>query len=280
MKPNRVLALLLLSVATSLKAAPAPGGEPLPLWDAGLLAGGLYSPDYPAAASNHWNGLALPYAYYRGQRLRADQAGLRGRFSLGERLEFSLGLGGAFPVRSRDNAEREGMPDLGYLLEAGPTIGYRLYADGDSKLRLLAQARAVFAVSGDDRGYQGLALQPELSYRRNGFLRPDLQLLAGVWARFGQDGLNRRFYEVRPADVRPDRPAYQARDGYQQSALSLGLRHRFSPDLSLFLGGQLFLTTAATNSESPLFRRNSNFTVGAALQYRLFHSKQTLADQD
>ena len=41
-----------------------------PLWEIGVVGGGGWLPDYPAADQNHLQGLVLPYAIYRGDFLR------------------------------------------------------------------------------------------------------------------------------------------------------------------------------------------------------------------
>ena len=48
-----------------------PNGAPTkPLWELGVAAGGIYSPDYPAADKNSLHGLALPNLIYRGEFFR------------------------------------------------------------------------------------------------------------------------------------------------------------------------------------------------------------------
>src|SRR5688572_20313454 len=49
------------------------------LWEVGLVAGGAYLPDYPAAGQNHSKWIAAPYLIYRGNILRADREGARAR---------------------------------------------------------------------------------------------------------------------------------------------------------------------------------------------------------
>ena len=70
-----------------------------PLWEVGVAAGGGWFPDYPAASQNHWLGIALPTFVYRGEILRSDESGLRGRFLRGERVQLDVSLGGALPAR-------------------------------------------------------------------------------------------------------------------------------------------------------------------------------------
>ena len=104
-------------------AAAAEGGQPL--FELGLVGGGGYLPDYPAADESHLRGLALPYFAYRGEIIRSDEKGLlRGRLIQTDDIEFDISLNGSFPVDSDDNDDRRGLPDLDWLGEIGPRVQF------------------------------------------------------------------------------------------------------------------------------------------------------------
>ena len=130
-------AALLLGAPGGALAQPRMGGERRPLLEAGVFGGGGWIPDYPAAGQNHLRGLALPYVLYRGEVLRSDDRGVRGRFYRKDDLEFSLSFGGALGARSRDNRAREGMPNLDYLGEVGPALRWVAWRDGTKRRAVL-----------------------------------------------------------------------------------------------------------------------------------------------
>ena len=69
MPPSSLLRLLpAMLLATSVRAEPPL--EELPLWELGVGAGALYTPDYPSSAEHHTRAIALPYVVYRGDVLR------------------------------------------------------------------------------------------------------------------------------------------------------------------------------------------------------------------
>lgn len=80
---------LLLAAAAALAAAPAmaQNGTRLPLFEAGIFGGVAWLPDYPAAAQNHLRVVPLPFLIYRGELLRSDERGLRGRILRGQDLD-------------------------------------------------------------------------------------------------------------------------------------------------------------------------------------------------
>jgi hypothetical protein len=182
---------------TSAAAAAGPpereGTEPL--WEIGLVGGGGWLPDYPAAGQNHWNGIALPYAIYRGDFLQLGERGIvRGLFVDLRHLEFDLSADAAFPVDSSDNRARERMPDLDTLFELGPRLIYKfLPRSSGRELDLSLAARAVVSTDLVNWRYQGVVINPGLTW---------LSLVAGINPLFGLDRLNRYFYQVKPRFAR------------------------------------------------------------------------------
>jgi hypothetical protein len=103
----------------------------VPLWELGLVGGGGYLPDYPAASQNHWRGIGLPYAVYRGDFLQVGERGIvRGLFLDLRQFEFDLSADASFPVNSSDNKARQGMNDLDTLFEIGPKLIYKFLPRG------------------------------------------------------------------------------------------------------------------------------------------------------
>ena len=80
------------------------------------------------------------------------------------------------------------------------------------------------------------------------------------------DGLNKYFYEVKPRDERPGRPAYQADNGYIGTELSLGATWGPWERLRLFGGVQLGYWKGSANEDSPLWREEFTVAVGGGLQ--------------
>ena len=63
-----------------------------PIWEIGVVGGGGWLPDYPAADENHLQGIVLPYVIYRGDFLRVGDGGVaRGVFVDVPWLELNVG---------------------------------------------------------------------------------------------------------------------------------------------------------------------------------------------
>jgi MipA family protein len=186
------------------------------LWEIGVVGGGGYLPDYPAADENSVQAIGLPYAVYRGPVFRlGDRGAARGILTDSETIEIDLGVDAAFPVDSDDNDAREGMADLDYLLEVGPRITWRILPRSHrDDLYLALATRAVISTDFANWRYQGITVAPSLTYWRNNLFDRDLNATVWIEPVFGFNGLNDYFYEVRPSDARPGRPAFDADDGY------------------------------------------------------------------
>ena len=161
-----------------------------------------------------------------------DRGAARGIIVDDDRIEFDVGLDAAFPVDSDDNDAREGMNDLDFLLELGPRLTYRFLPPEDrDELDLAFAVRAVLSTDFGNLRYQGLTLNPSLTYRRNDFILDDMRGVVSLSPLFGFDGLNDYFYRVSPSEARPGRPAFEADDGYIGTELSIGalLGHHGEP---------------------------------------------------
>jgi MipA family protein len=247
-----------------------------PLWEIGVVGGGGWLPDYPAASQNHWRGIGLPYAIYRGDFLQVGERGIvRGLFLDLRNLEFDLSADAAFPVDSSDNRARQGMPDLDTLFEIGPKLTYKFLPRGSGQeLDLSVATRAVMSTDIVNWRYQGFVVNPGLTWRDERFLDGDLSLVAGLNPLFGFDGLNRYFYQVNPRFARPERPAYDADDGYIGTELTLGVAWSPFERVRLFGGIVPGYYKGSANEDSPLYRDNFTIAVGGGLRVALFQSER------
>ena len=272
--------LALAFVALVVAAAPAAGeAEPgaKPLFELGLVSGGGYLPDYPAAGESRVQGLVLPYVVYRGEILRVgDEGFVRGRIVRTPRLELDISLSGSFPVESDDNDARRGMPDLDSLGEIGPRLQITLArAARDAKIDLEFPLRAVFSTDFTSAiDYRGIVFAPELAYQHENFLGGGVELKLSAGPSFASEKLMAYFYEVPPGFATADRPAFSARAGYLGTRLQLLLTKQFSDRLQSFFGLRGNFHHGSANRGSPLFRDTATFSVGFGLILSFYQSQR------
>ena len=114
-------------------------------------------------------------------------------------------------------------------------------------------------------------------YRIRPFAEHDVRLSASLSPFWGVDGLNKYFYEVKPRDERPGRPAYQADNGYIGTELSLGASWGPWERVRLFGGVQFGYWKGSANEDSPLYREDLTVAVGGGVRVMLFRSESLVA---
>ncbi len=243
--------------AQGADAAPAvpesPNPAARPLWEAGLAVVGVRGPDYPAAGSTHNRAAVVPIVIYRGERLRVDDEGVRGR--LLNTGEFELDISAAAAFNARDSPARAGMPGLDYTFELGPQAIYRRNLGGGQQLSAHLQLRGVFSTDWGSIEGRGYVVQPELRWRQRGWPLAGSQVQLSAQATWASEELQRYFYQVDPAYATSTRATYDARAGYFGAALRASWSQRLSPSMAVSLGLTLNDHHGAANRDSPLFQR-------------------------
>jgi outer membrane scaffolding protein for murein synthesis (MipA/OmpV family) len=263
----------------ALAALPAKAQQ-LPVFEAGIAGGGGFLPAYPASDQNRWRGLAVPYIIYRGNVFRADDNGLRARTSLADGIELSVSASGGVNASSDDVTARQGMPDLEWLGELGPTLRFTLWRGEDeaSPQRIVVDTpiRAVFSTDWSSVSFRGFTFAPDIAYEHMHFLSPFARLRVSAGVSFGTDRYADYFYDVAPQFARADRPAYNAQAGYVGSRLTLSYRLPLNERFSVVAGGRVENFSGAANADSPLFRNEWNFSVVAGFAFSLWRSEATV----
>jgi len=260
---------VVLALATIPWAANA---QPPSLWEVGGFAGSFSSPDYPASVERMNRSLALPYFVYRGERFRVDGDGVDARWQLAPGYELDWGVSGSFPARSTDVLVRQGMPDLGTLLEVGPRLKVKLPSPGPGlRLGLDLPLREVLEVNGGTRG-QGVVFEPTLVLDAPN-LSDGWSLTAKAGLTWGDQSMNQYFYSVAPLFATAQRPTFDAQAGLMSARASLSTTKNLSPDLRVFGYARMDYYGLGANTASPLFLQNSSPTWGLGLTWTLGRSE-------
>jgi outer membrane protein len=266
----RPLILGALALAFTLSAA-AQQGPALPLWEAGVVGGGVATPAYPGAAERSSRVLALPFLIYRGEVLRSDASGIGARLLRTDQVEFDVGFAASLPARSDAGAARAGMPDLGLLVEFGPRVKVLLANPTPAtRLKLELPLRAVMELHGGVRR-QGTTFEPRLVWDSRESGSP-WSYDATLGLVIGDRAINRYFYEVQPQYATPGRPAYRAGAGLMLVRVGLSASYKLNDDVRLFGFVRQESYAGAANRDSPLMKRSSGASIGAGFVWTLGRS--------
>jgi outer membrane protein len=276
---TRVTAAILLLTMAPLRAEETAAADRAPLWGLQLVAFGQTFPAYPSSADQNLTLLPLPVPIYRGKflRLGEDLEDLAsGRILERDRLKFSIGLSASFPEDSDELSTRTGMPDLDFLVEAGPEVKFRLRGDEDAdrELNVSLQVRATVTLDGLDIKGRGAIINPEFEYLARDILGPQTELrfrVSSVWA---SDDYMDYFYGVAPEFVTPGRSGFDARAGYLNTEFLVGLNHKFTDRLEFRGSLRLWVNKGAANDSSPLYQRDYDRGLRLALFWTAWESKR------
>jgi MipA family protein len=271
-----LVALGSLAAWPALVMAQAPSD--LPLWELGVVGGGLSQQAYPGASERVNRGLVLPYFVYRGPWLRVDRGSAGIRAINTPTIEVDIGFSGSLGSRADDVAVRRGMPDLGTLVEFGPRLKWNLTpsaAPGEGRWRAEFPLRGVFDLS-DGLAHRGLAFEPELTYERR--TRGGTAYSVGVGVVWGDRRLADTFYGVAPTYATATRPAYVAESGLIASRLSFAASRALGPDWRVFAFGRYDDVNGAANENSPLVQRRGGLSAGVGVAYTWMRSQRRASD--
>ena len=273
---SAVLSLSVFSVAYA-QTEPDVEGVQKPLWEAGLAGFGLTGPAYPGAEDDVGRALALPWFIYRGPVWRAAGGTIGARVAKNAFAEFDIGLGGALRASSEDVNVREGMPDLGFLLEFGPRAKLNLARPSqESAVRLELPLRSVFEFNSGVY-YRGLAFEPKLTYD-NRDLGRGWGFSGSVGLIYGDQTFNQYLYGVPSQYATTSRSAYTAKAGLITPRAQLTLSHKLNEDVRMFAFTRTDFAGKGVNSSSPLHLQDQGTSVGAGLIWTLGRSSQMVSD--
>lgn len=273
------ISVCLLSTGSHVHAQSEPdvGGAGRPLWEAGVAGFGLSGPAYPGASDTVNRALVLPWIIYRGPILRADGGTVGARVMKTRDVEVDIGFAGALSARSRDVAVRQGMPDLGYLIEFGPRVRFNLARpSSDSLVRFDVPLRGVFELK-DGLTYRGMAFEPRLSFDKRD-IGAGWGLVASASLNFGDRKFNEYLYGVPSQFATPVRSAYQAKSGLITPRVQLTVSRKLTEDVRFFGFTRLDFAGSGVNSDSPLHLKNSGASIGVGLVWTLGRSGERAAD--
>jgi MipA family protein len=260
-------------------AAGALHADEKPLWEFGLGAGLLVFNDYRGANTTHAYPLPLPYFVYRGDFLKADREGVRGKLLNQDRIELNLSVNATTPVRN--DSARAGMPDLRPTIELGPQLNVHLWRSADElvKLDLRVPVRAAFTVEVSPH-LVGTFVAPNISLDIAELRGEDgwkLGLLAGPL--FADRRYDSYFYTVAPQYATASRPAYDAPGGYAGAQVLAALTRRYP---KYWIGAYVRHDTLAGASfeASPLVKRTSYWSVGVGVAWMIGQSRRMVESEE
>lgn len=253
--------------------------EEKPLWEAGLGIGGLLFPDYRGSDQIRTYPVPVPYFQYRGEFLKADREGVRGRLFDREYVELSISVSATIPVSSEHNDARRGMPDLDPTFEVGPSLDLHLWKspDGFTQLDLIMPLRVPVTIDDSPKAI-GWLFSPRLNLDIENVVRSGWDFGVGVGPIFADHKYHEFFYSVAPQYANAERPAYEAHGGYSGTHVLTSLSKRF-PGYWVGAYVRYDSLSSATFADSPLVKTSGYFAGGIGIAWMIGQSKKMVTEQ-
>lgn len=260
---NRLLAFSLCALFINAHAI-ADTSSANKAWELGLGVGAVSGPDYLGSTEERSYIAPIPYVVYRGKFIQSDRDGVRGQFLQTENYEFTLSVTANISPDGDKNTLRAnlGLPALGSTIEVGPALNINLTGDSFQQGWLLnLPLRGVFAVGGDESGYIGYVIQPQLVFRERW---KSLGFTYRTSLRYASEDYHAYYYEISDELATGNFPPFQATAGYSGWSNQISLSHQFgSWRTALFLRHD-YLNSAKFIS-SPLVQTHSATRGGLAI---------------
>jgi outer membrane scaffolding protein for murein synthesis (MipA/OmpV family) len=273
-----VCSLLFSAAAAAQDVSATPdGGEAKPLWEWRIAAFARYGPSYPASKEMQVNFVPLPIPIYRGRYLRLfedSENPIRGKVFERDRIKLDLDFDITFPADSDEIDARSGMPDLDFLVQAGPELDLQFARQEflQGRWHLALQGRGAASFDGLDPSYRGLTFSAEFRYIAQVSSRDEFKFR--ITPTVATQEYMAYYYQVDPEFATPDRPEYKASGGYLGTDFTLNWSRDFTDKLSAWFGARLGVHSGARNKNSPLFTEEINPSVYAAFMYKFWESKR------
>jgi hypothetical protein len=137
-----------------------------PQWEAGVGATVLRFADYRGSDEFKSYLFPIPYYVYRGEKIKVDRESVRGQFFKSDRVEIDVSGNITVPLKSKDNAARAGMQDLGATFEIGPALNLTLLSNADRSNKLTLKLPVHAVIESDFRYFRsaGVLFKPYFNW--------------------------------------------------------------------------------------------------------------------
>ncbi|MFT3856002.1 MAG: MipA/OmpV family protein [Aquabacterium sp.] len=252
--------------------------EPRPRWELGLGVGSARVPDYRGSDEHGHYTLPFPYLIYRGDVIKADREGARAQVLGLDNLHLDFNLSLSNPVSSDNNRARAGMPDRPAVIEAGPSLDWRIYLSEDERVKLRFRVPVSYGITvGSGMGGNGWVAAPRFALE----LRDVLGFKGYTWSGqmgplYGTRQRHAWYYEVAPQYATAERPAWRARGGYGGMSFSTALTTRIN---QFWVGAYARYDNLAGAAfmDSPLVKTKHYTVVGLGVSWVMWQSSEMVS---
>lgn len=245
-----------------------------PLYEAGIIGGSAYVPDYPSSDQGRLRYLAFPQVRYRGLRFRSDEEdSMKARLFHSPIYGFDLSGGGAFSTNSNQNDARKGMNDLDWVFELGPRFYVFLIKTDRVWMRLFFPVRVAFSTDLTNATYQGLVFAPAFNTRYYFDDTKFNSIILNVTRTHTTHQMQEYYFQVERKYATQTRPEYDAKSGYLTTSAALAYIYE-KEQIGIYGGLGINSFKGSANAGSPLYRSEYTYSAFVGFSYLFYQSEE------
>ncbi|VAW50776.1 putative outer membrane protein [hydrothermal vent metagenome] len=236
-------------------------------WTLGAGLGVFNYKLYPGAKKSDQLVLPVPYFTYRSPKFEIDR-GIKSFIYNSEEMVVDISADFGLPVDSDDTEARQGMPDLDFVLQLGPSLEFLL---NDKKtnyfdVRFEVPARVAFVASFNDSENIGYLIEPRLSFNHHRSSRNGLSHKATIGLKFATQKFNAYYYDVAEKFATATRAEYKSNGGFAGSFVNYRMAYN-KDDLVYWAFVRYQSLRGAEFEDSPLVLQNDYYFFGAGISW-------------
>jgi outer membrane scaffolding protein for murein synthesis (MipA/OmpV family) len=184
-------------------------------WALGLGLGVFEYNLYPGSKATNRLILPAPYFTYLSSRFEIDR-GIKSFIYHSNIIVIDISADFLLPVDSDDTEVRKGMPDLDFMLQAGPSLEFKLNDKNKNyfEARFEIPLRLAFTTSFSSVENIGYLIEPRFSFDHQRSSKTGLSHKATMGLKFATQDFHAYYYDVAPEFATAMRPEYNSDAGY------------------------------------------------------------------
>lgn len=236
-------------------------------WDLGLGIGVFDYNYYPGARAHNRFILPVPYFTYRSPRFEIDR-GIKSFIYHSNEIVVDISADFGLPVDSEEVEVRKGMPDLGFMLQLGPSLEFKLNDRHKNyfHVRFEIPARAAFASDFPGVEEIGYLIETRFSFDHQRSANTGLSHKAIVGLKFATEDFYAYYYDVAPEFATATRPVYNSAAGFGGSFINYRISYKTS-DFVYWMFSRYQSLRGAEFEDSPLVEKKDYFFIGLGFSW-------------
>lgn len=236
-------------------------------WALGLGLGIFEYNLYPGSKATNRFVLPAPYFTYLSSKFEIDR-GIKSFIYNSNIIVIDISADFLLPVKSDGTEARKGMPDLDFMLQAGPSLEFKLNDKNKNyfEARFEIPFRLAIATNFSSIENIGYLIEPRFTFDHQRSTDTGLSHKATIGLKFATQDFYSYYYDVAPEFSTATRPVYNSDAGYGGSFFNYRVTYK-AGDLVYWMFLRYQSLRGAEFEDSPLVEKQDYSLIGAGFSW-------------